>query len=421
MSLLQELLNVGLVDIGSDDTRFERMQSAAVALGTKLKGEPSLLIPATLICLDDDVDENDPLFGLVEEFVISEWKTLRNTHVNRPRELLRSILIDALATVTSETAETAGVVWNTAASPLRHKQVRLGKAARIIEELTRRAMHSAENEAVSRCGLEPIAHELKLSSDAAGLTVEGAITENDVLTEIARAAGPQYPANQNIEAANMHWPNQGQPWSHEFTPRMTAAVVKAVNLGTTRLAESVAHNVAGPTTEQLKQFQREMLRTQELTRVRLDVLWWSESLYSPSLRIGYRELPLPVAAVVAAADVTAIVPALAPASVCYILGETVNHRLARMVDGDGNQQILTLLETVAQKKIDLGDVFSSQPTSGRSPLLDLVAEASTGRMISSDALRSRAGIDGELSLSPAEFAMWVFRDLQARRLTKEVR
>ena len=30
---------------------------------------------------------------------------------------------------------------------------------------------------------------------------------------------------------NRHWTNAAQNWSYEFTPRMTAALVKAVNLG----------------------------------------------------------------------------------------------------------------------------------------------------------------------------------------------
>jgi hypothetical protein len=92
--MLQELLNLGLVDIGSDDSRFEKMQAAGAALVEKLKAEPSLLVPATLIAIDTDVDEDEPLFSLVEELVVAEWKTMRNTHVNRPRELLRSIIVN---------------------------------------------------------------------------------------------------------------------------------------------------------------------------------------------------------------------------------------------------------------------------------------------------------------------------------------
>src|SRR5207244_1298178 len=93
MSTLQELLNLGLVDIGADDSRFAKMEAAGTALVERLKSEPSLVIPAALIAVDHDADENDPTFVLVEDLVIDNWKTMRNTHQNRPRELLRSIII----------------------------------------------------------------------------------------------------------------------------------------------------------------------------------------------------------------------------------------------------------------------------------------------------------------------------------------
>ena len=97
MSTLQELLSLGLVPIGSDDSVFGKIEAASAALVEKLKENRSLLIPATLIALDHDIHEDAPPLPLVEKLLIEEWRTLRNTHVNRPRELLRSITIDALA------------------------------------------------------------------------------------------------------------------------------------------------------------------------------------------------------------------------------------------------------------------------------------------------------------------------------------
>ncbi len=94
--MLQELLNLGLVEIGADDSRFQKMQNAANALSRHFVEKPELLVTATLIALDDDSDEGDPFFELVEKLVIVEWVTLRNTHVNRPRQLLRSITVDAI-------------------------------------------------------------------------------------------------------------------------------------------------------------------------------------------------------------------------------------------------------------------------------------------------------------------------------------
>lgn len=427
MSTLQELLNFGLVEIGSDDSRFEKMQSASLALTTKFKEEPELLIPATLISLDEGVDEDDPMFSLVEDLVIAEWKTLRNTHVNRPRELLRSIIIDALSNVTDGNPLIAGTVWNTAVSPLRQQQVHLGKAGTVIEKLFKGAEQIAEGEAVIRAGIIMPAskrtRKKKKSTDNASLSINGAIKDEDVLSEVARAAGPQYPGIEELEDPNPNWSNQAQPWSNEFTPRMAAALVKAVNLGTGRLAKSIGVNLSDYLLKELseaKKIQNEISQTNSSNRMRLDVLWWSESLYSPSLQVGYRDLPLPVAAVAAAKDLADIVPALAPASVCYVLGETL-FRLARVIKSDGDQPIVSYLKTLSEKEPDFGDEFLRSPNHNvRLPLIDLVGEASAGNEVTSDMLLSRAGVNGALKLSSAEFAMWVFRDLQARRLVLEL-
>lgn len=434
--MLQELLNAGLVEIGGDDSRFAKMQSAASALAARFTQEPSLLIPATLIALDNGVDEMDPMFSLVEELVIAEWKTLRNTHVNRPRELLRSIIIDALAATIKGKAEAAAAVWNTAAGPLRHGQVRLGKAGPLVDRLLKDARHAAEAEAVSRTGLAaPLSTKngKKWETTENGkLAVASTIKDDELLRDVARAAGPHYPVNQPLDGApNPHWSNSAPHWSHDFTPRMTAALVKAVNLGTARLAESLGTNLSAhirtlgrQLTEQLhevEQLQSEMIRSHDSSRMRLDVLWWSEALYSPTLQTGYHDLALPVAAVAAAADLATLVPALAPASVCYVLGETV-FRVARVQEADGDQPILSYLNTLASAKTTFGDGFPSATTNDlRLPLLDLVGAASTGRQVSAEVLRSRAGIEGNLELSAAEFAMWVFSDLQARRLVEVLR
>ncbi len=420
MSLLQELLNLGLVDIGSDDSRFEKMQLASAALAAKFLDEPRLLIPATLISLDDSVEEHDPMFALIEELVIAQWKTLRNTHVNRPRELLRSIAIDALAAGTDGNANAAGVVWQTAASPLRHGQASLGKAGALVETFIESARELSEREAVSRAGLgatngKPYGQN-KLLPENAPLSIESAIVDADVLKEVARTAGPQYPPTDPLESPNPHWPNVGQTWSQEFTPRMSAALVKAANLATGRLAESISKSIAG----HLNTLE-EALQTHESTQMRLGVLWWSESLYSPSLQVGYRDLSLPIAAVAAAVDLASIVPTLAPASVSYVLGETVL-RIARLLDAEDAQTVASYLQAIAEANTGFGDRFpAASTTDERVPLVTLVGEAAKGYTVSRETVRSRTGVDGSLTLSSADFAMWIFRDLQAHRLLETLR
>ena len=66
MSTLQELLNLGLVPIGPDDSLFEKVTSASSALCTEMKTDQGVLIPATIIAVDDDVKEGAWLFSMRE-------------------------------------------------------------------------------------------------------------------------------------------------------------------------------------------------------------------------------------------------------------------------------------------------------------------------------------------------------------------
>ena len=60
MLTLQELLNLGLVDIGSDDSRLTKMEATGTVLVKHLLGNPALVIPATLIAIDREADADRP-------------------------------------------------------------------------------------------------------------------------------------------------------------------------------------------------------------------------------------------------------------------------------------------------------------------------------------------------------------------------
>ncbi|MEW8500779.1 MAG: GTPase-associated system all-helical protein GASH, partial [Candidatus Thiodiazotropha taylori] len=63
--MLQDLLNFGLVDIGSDDSRLAKMELASAKLSQQFGKSPPLLITATLVALDENIDEKTAFFELV--------------------------------------------------------------------------------------------------------------------------------------------------------------------------------------------------------------------------------------------------------------------------------------------------------------------------------------------------------------------
>jgi len=435
--MLQQLLNVGLVDIGADDSRFAKLESAAAELVEQLKGEPRLVLPMALIAIDANANEDDPVFEMVESHLIGHWKTMRNTHQNRPRELLRSIIIHALSLLTDDNPEMAALIWHTVACPMNNGQARLGNEAQIVVDLLKTLAKQAEDEAATRAQLVASPPKKQRSGQQKVAPIEitvkssALLKDADILSDIRRSAGPQDQEGQAIEDPNPHWPNAGNPWSNEYTPRMTAAVVKAVNLGMRRVLKQLGESLESYTKplEQRLASQQQSVDTvvggiqesQKAVQLRLDVLWWSEAYYSPSLTRSYREMSQESAAIAMAHDLTQIVPAMAPASVMYILGEAVSN-LLQLEANPSRQSVEILLRNVRANGSEIRDVLPAVPTdSGRSPLLALTLKAVGGGEVTTEDFLRTAGIDSALELSLPAFAMWTFRDMQACRLVEQLK
>ena len=415
MSTLQELLNLGLVDIGSDDSRLAKLEATGEVIVEHLLSNPALIIPATLIAIDRDIDEDDPLLTLVDERLVNEWKTIRNTHVNRPRELLRSIIIHALSVLGARTPTMAALIWQTAFSPINHQQARFGKEGGFVRQLLQDFNERVEEAAPARVRFStPPSKEHRNTAPLPSYTQ---LQADDLTPDIGRSVAPHDQAGTPYKDPNPHWPSDGQPWSDEFTPRMTAALVKAVNLAMNHIVTAVTTNL-----QSLEQrLTTHVESRQSATDLQLDVLWWFQAKYSPSLRRSYRDMPTAVAAAVAMAhDLSVFVPAMSPTSVTYVLGEAV-----AAVAHDFKHakcSVAALLDDLRTSTSHLRELVPNTTTAkGRVPLWDLVAHTVTGNPAESHDVNRKTGIDPELQLSLPDFSMWMFRDIQACRLVKELR
>ena len=369
MSTLQELLNLGLLDIGSDDSRLTKMEATGEVLVKHLLSNPALVIPATLIAIDRDADEDDPLLTLVDKQLVNQWKTIRNTHVNSPRELLRSIIIQALSALGPDNPRMAALIWHTAFSPISHNQARLGKEGELVRELLRDFQGRAENAATARVNFSY--PPLKKPPNRKPTQFDVQLQDKDFIDDIGRTAGPTDSAGTPLTDPNPHWPNAANPWSHEFTPRMTAALVKAVNFGMKRVLVPIDKELQSQRDELEQLLTSHLEPIQMRTAGRLDVLWWSEAKYSPSLKLSYREMQRAVAAVAMAHDLSTLVPAMAPASVTYVLGEAVA-ATSRNDSKPERCSVETLLDTVRTSSSDLREAIPDTTTAnGRVPLLEL--------------------------------------------------
>jgi hypothetical protein len=156
---------------------------------------------------------------------------------------------------------------------------------------------------------------------------------------------------------------------------------------------------------------------QHTERQKLAALWWSEALYSSSLRESYRRLPLEVAAVAMAFDLHAQVDTPAPASVAHLLAETVLRLDATQRRTVPLQDILAVLR---EKGAPLRELVSrEQLPPGRVSLLAVVEQVVLGNAEIASDVGQRTGILPDVTMDIPSFAMACFRNLQARALVEE--
>jgi len=163
-------------------------------------------------------------------------------------------------------------------------------------------------------------------------------------------------------------------------------------------------------------------KTQQAEQIRLNALWWSEALYSSSLRCSYRELVPTIATVAMAVDLLNEAAKPTPASVGYLLAEAVN----RLPDAGFTQKLSlqNLLATLDQARQQLSkdwlETLTAPPDTGRLSLRDAALLVLTGKTQDVAEVLNRVGASGEFEMSLPQFAQALFRQEQAVQLAGEL-
>lgn len=434
--LLSQLLNAGLIEqLGGDDARFNKIEKASSALSTTLTEEPARLIPAILAALDPHVPADDPACHDAEQALVAKWKSMRSAHPDPPVNLYRAVLFDAC--IQASKGRKAAIVWLTAADTLRF--ARLGRESTTMRNALVELAGATESEAMA--GVEKGARastEALPASKAPKLAPQKAsapytINRDKLRALVASSAGPTY-RGKRLSDANPHSSRSqydGNEWSWEFTDRMTELL--ATELEAVAAAQD-SHAV-------VKQFQAEILQhlaqslqaqqawlerreatmeaRQRSSNDQLHALWWSEALYSPTLQLGYRDLPLPLVAGVMAFDLASIVSTPPAASVGYLLAETVL-RLSTAPAGH-TSSLCALIAEIRQARDRIPRTWLDsvvRPGPGRLSIRDLFVLAIDERDVDLEHAFRRAALTTDDAMSVPDLAHAIFRQEQAYRLVK---
>ena len=358
VSILESFLSYGLIEnIDGSDERYAKIEQATIVLAESFRAEPSLLVTAIVSGLNPEVSLLDKFITKAKECLQNEWKAYSTAYTDEPVNLFRGMILDACARV-SENDYNASIMWLSASDVL--PLLSLGKEEQLLNEFMTSLALQAESNCIQDNNLVKLQKEdvIKLN-EVQELTEFEAIEvdRTELFTLMGDAAGPTHLSkeNTNVKGANPnpHWGhNTAHQWTGGFAERMSDAIADELELITTELTKNdnalnsnlvkykqqLKEGLETALNEQRLNTRRhltEILAAQTQEQTRLNVLWWSEALYSSSLNSSYREFSSEIAATLMPFDLIEEINVPVPASVSYMLSETVN----KLTDVDFEKQL----------------------------------------------------------------------------------
>lgn len=429
-NLLSEFLAVGLLGRIDDDVVLEKIDRAVSSLAESLATQPSELMRAMLAGLDPSISATDPSIEKAKQALLAEWRTMLSAYPDEPIGLYRAALLEAC----NQCAEgmNAVVLWLVAADSV--GLYRLGKEEAVVGKFLRELGQTAEEvivQFVPRTKNSPQEYEKAIADFELEHGQFEKIDRKELRMRIAAALGPDYRGTA-LEKPNSNWQSTpahhygGGPvldWNYQCADRLTELLADELD----HLAEQIQQDQSQFTKhmQTFLQTQRQDIQAaitdHELHRrtehLRLDALWWSEALYSPTLGQSYRELAPELAALVMAWDILQVVSLPTPASVGHLLAETVQ-RLPN-AGYEIKKPIGAWLEQLRQCGNKPNLDFSAVPKDGRLSIRDVFAWAMSDQTWDTKQALQRAGIEAEYEISLPVLARALFRQEQACRLVKD--
>lgn len=406
--MIQNFLDSGLLDI-DDENVFNHLVETAGELATLLAENPDKIIPHALIAIDPNAPIDDPVFDEVENLLKSRWKFLRKRHPDRPRQFLRSIIFQGLELASQEDEAIVGLIWLTTRSFIPYAKLYgdIDVYRNFIEEMGK----AFESKVSSSITFDPTSPEKKKGAKQ--------FNRDNLEIELASIISNRYnndaiPPERNPNPV-YNLPNfPADNWINEFIPRAKTLLLKVLDT----IQEDTSSSL-----NQVTKMMRSFVSHAEGQRIKTDILWWKQALYSPRLTNSYRDLAPHLACIVMALDLADIVSPPYPISVDFILTETVRNLLAesdkKSISPFSFREVFQALTTsdLRPKLQELLEAIN-RPTS-RTSLLHFLSAYVHGDIQNIEEITSIVGVSLDDKITLPDFGAWLFRDLQAEKLLQK--
>lgn len=399
--ILQQFLDKGLLDVGDDNEKFSHVEKAAEELAKSLKKNRRALLRSTSLLFSEQLPEADPVVALCEAAVKKQWPPYRSRFQNNPSELFRATLLQAVAHVTKDSDPTfAGIVFYSGSSLLPYQGSGPSEPLfrHFYEQLGQRIEAQAEG-AWTTAGdsdVKPVFEKSPVSVPSAN---------SSELAELLKdAAGPAGGDNPNPQ-----WPSSN---SAQWLTHYGTYTAEAINWALEVVLEDLTGKLIGQFRSDIEKVAQSKAQGSGEDH-RVDLLYWKETLYSPSQKTSYRDMLPDAATYWMAYDLHCRVPNIHPHSLEFFLRETLRQALKpelaeEAVSPAGFASVIA--NALGQRSNE-----ALLPAEETLPLLDFIGSVADGQRATDD-IHRLVGITSDELIPRVDFLVWLFRDFQARRL-----
>lgn len=407
-SLLEDIFTgvLGRVEVSKE--RLDYLRKAAASLEKAVTQNRTMVVPIALNAFI-------PAGGLsalmsVREALSAEWETFTSEVKDGGLSYLRAVGILALMQAAQKDPKVASIMYLALRDPL-GRQVEGVEAtlrAHVLADLRQTYESYAK---IIWDGEGAGTRKAVTKVEALKLTLQGD-SQTILANALAAAAGNPLPV---IKLSSGYVTNPEPPvdeaWSQHFGKEAAKGVASLIQSTLKSLEESLLPVVKDAA--RVAAVSQQAAAAAGVAERRLNVMWWMQARYSQPLHRAYRTLTPLAAALQMAHDLAMIVAAPATDELEAVLIEAWY-----LVTKSGDDAQEALAEVMRQLAGDSGLGFPSAsvpPPDGRVLLLDVLQAGGISEGVDWDA---RVGVPGVTQLSPADLAIWMFRDWQIEALIR---
>lgn len=412
---LQNILKAGLFEIGDSDNRLEWLKSSITDLEKKLNEDISLIPTYTLVALDPNISDTEPVLIDTEKIIVKYWEALRVRYNEMPCNIIRGVILNALYNIGLTDTKVARIVYLTATNY--YPYAKLNAEKKLIEEMLTEFGDIAEKDAVEEWSLTEEEPTLKLTSLKITDFKFGAVAidKAKISTQIQDGA-----TNSGYNSYQ-----HAQQWGTHLATKTSAIISETLENAFETFSKSITPTtIEAPINKFFNEFKKSLdfaLKSSfsSLTAVerRSKLLWWKETLYSTSLKGSYRNVDKNALPIIMASDLYYQVPEITPISVDYLLKDT----LFLLNDKkDDSITFSTYLSAISKDEVkQLLKPYFKEITSyeGRISITDFVALLLNDR-VNANQFKEKTGIDTKEKVTYSEVSVIIFHDLLTQYLIK---